>query len=260
MPASTSRSSAATRSTGAPAGSPASTAPPPTDRTLVSYKETWANAKIDPSPEWTGTWRDPRFATQAQGGGLPENALTGTIYMSNFTDLPITVSAARGQAPPVAQHHPCSLAAGTSTALAAHTVGYESDEDLDNGFRPPGLIRLSTTTGPTPQYLHDFGNTVLPGTTTHHLTLYRAASGALVFGAGTVQWAWGLSQNHDGDGAPADVRMQQATVNLLADMGATAGTIMAGLTATTASTDTTAPTTTISAPAAGAARRQRHQP
>ncbi|MFD0854979.1 N,N-dimethylformamidase beta subunit family domain-containing protein, partial [Actinomadura adrarensis] len=31
-------------------------------RTLVTYKETRANAKIDPSPEWTGTWRDPRFS------------------------------------------------------------------------------------------------------------------------------------------------------------------------------------------------------
>jgi hypothetical protein len=32
-------------------------------RTLVSYKETHANAKIDPLPNvWTGTWRDPRFS------------------------------------------------------------------------------------------------------------------------------------------------------------------------------------------------------
>ena len=43
-------------------------------RTITSYKETWANAKIDPSTEWTGTWRDPRFAAPANGGGLPENA------------------------------------------------------------------------------------------------------------------------------------------------------------------------------------------
>ncbi len=27
---------------------------------------------------------------------------------------------------------------GASTALAPHTVGYESDEDQDNGSRPPG--------------------------------------------------------------------------------------------------------------------------
>ena len=51
-----------------------------------------------------------------------------------------------------------NLAAGQTATLAPHTVGYESDEDLDNGSRPPGLIRLSTTTGPTPQYLQDFGN------------------------------------------------------------------------------------------------------
>ena len=44
-------------------------------RTITSYKETWANGKIDPSTEWTGTWRDPRYAAPANGGGLPENAL-----------------------------------------------------------------------------------------------------------------------------------------------------------------------------------------
>ena len=37
-------------------------------RTLVSYKETHANAKIDPDPAWTGTWRDPRFSPPADGG------------------------------------------------------------------------------------------------------------------------------------------------------------------------------------------------
>ena len=30
------------------------------------------------------------------------------------------------------------------------------------------------------------------------MTMYRAASGALVFAAGTIQWAWGLDANHDG--------------------------------------------------------------
>ena len=52
------------------------------------------------------------------------------------------------------------------------------------------------------------------------MTLYRAASGARVFGAGTVQWAWGLDANHDRGSAAADARMQQATLNLFADMGA----------------------------------------
>ena len=43
--------------------------------------------------------------------------------------------------------------------------------------------------------------------------------------------------------------MQQATVNLLADMGAQPATLQAGLVAATASTDTAAPASTISSPA-----------
>ena len=222
-------------------------------RTLVTYKETWANAKIDPSPQWTGTWRDPRFAPQSEGGGLPENGLSGTLYMSNFSDLAVTVSAAEGQLRLWRNTSLASLAPGTTAALAPHTIGYESDENPDNGFRPAGEITLSTTVGAVPQYLQDFGNVVLPGTTTHHLTLYRAASGALVFSAGSVQWSWGLDQTHDGTGAAADPRMQQAMINLLADMHAQPVTLMSGLVPATASTDTVGPTTTITSPVAGAA-------
>ena len=85
--------------------------------------------------------------------------------MSNYTDLPITVSAAEGKARLWRNTSLATLASGSSAQLAPHTVGYESDEDLDNGFRPEGLIRLSTTTGPVDQYLQDFGNT---SETRHH--------------------------------------------------------------------------------------------
>lgn len=222
------------------------------NRTLVSYKETWSNAKIDPAAEWTGTWRDPRFASTADGGGRPENALTGTLYQSNDTDLAVTVSAEEGKLRLWRNTSLTSMTSG-STQLAAHTVGYESNEDLDNGSRPAGLIRLSTTTGAVPQYLRDYGNVTTAGTTTHHVTLYRAGSGALVFSAGSIQWAWGLDQQHDGAGAAADSRMQQATVNLLADMGAQPSTRMTTLQAATKSTDTTGPTVQVTSPAEGAA-------
>ncbi|WP_185972606.1 DUF4082 domain-containing protein, partial [Georgenia yuyongxinii] len=222
-------------------------------RTLVSYKETWGNSKIDPSPEWTGTWRDPRFASPENGGGLPENGITGTAYMVNYSDLPVTVSADEGKYRLWRSTSLASLAPGTSAELAPHTVGYESNEDLDNGFRPEGLIRLSTTTGTVPQYLQDFGNVVAEGETTHHTTLYRAPSGALVFSSGSIQWSWGLDQEHDGDGAPSDPRMQQATVNLFADMGVQPVTLQADLGAATPSADATGPTVTIVAPATGQA-------
>ena len=220
-------------------------------RTLVTYKEAWDQAPTDPTGESTSTWRDPRYGN-APGGANPENGLTGTMYMANDDDLPVTVTQAQGKTR-LWRNTGLSSMTTASTALAPHTVGYESDEDVDNGFRPAGLVDLSTTVGTTPQLLQDFGLITAPGTTTHHLTLYRAASGALVFGAGTIQWGWGLDQDHDGDNsAPADVRMQQATANMLADMKALPTTLMAGLTMPSTSTDTQAPTVTINTPAANA--------
>src|SRR5262249_8190911 len=96
------------------------------------------------------------------------------------------------------------------------------------------------------------------GTAIHKLTLYRAPSGALVFATGTYQWAWGLDANHDRSnlGGTTDVRMQQATVNLFADMGVQPATLRSGLTPATASTDTTAPTSTIVSPTGGATLTQ----
>ena len=72
-------------------------------RTLVSYKETHAGAKIDPIAEWTGTWRDPRFSPPADGG-RPENALTGTIFTVNSGTAAIVVPGRRRQDAPVARH------------------------------------------------------------------------------------------------------------------------------------------------------------
>ena len=84
------------------------------------------------------------------------------------------------------------------------------------------------------------------------MSLYRATSGALVFGAGTVQWSWGLDGTHDRGTSTEDGDMQQATVNLFADMGVQPASLQSGLEAATASTDTTAPTVTITSPANGA--------
>jgi methionine-rich copper-binding protein CopC len=220
-------------------------------RTLVCYKETHADAKIDPQPTWTGTWRDPRFSPPADGG-RPENALTGTIFKVNAGTVAMTVPAADGKMRFWRNTSVATQPAGATVTLASNTVGYEWDEDADNGSRPPGLIDLSTTNATGVDVLEDYGSTFGTGNAVHHLTLYRAASGALVFGAGTVQWAWGLDSHHDNGSAAANTSMQQATVNLLADMGVQPVTLMAGLVAATASTDTTGPATTISSPAAGA--------
>jgi len=227
-------------------------------RTLVCYKETDANQPIDPAdpPTWTGTWRDPRFSPPADGG-RPENALSGTIFMVNGGGPPeaIQVPAADGKMRFWRATSVATLAPGEVDTLPLGTLGYEWDVDLDNGWRPAGLLRLSTTTlNEVGRYLLDYGSNYGDGIATHHLTLYRHQSGAQVFGAGTIQWSWGLDEHHDWpfyEGAPADLRMQQATVNLLADMGVQAGTLVAGLMQTDASTDTGPPTSTITTPIAG---------
>ena len=102
------------------------------------------------------------------------------------------------------------------------------------GRRLIGLSCLVCTQVDSVQYLMDHGGTFDAGTALHHMTLYRAAaSEALVFSAGTVQWAWGLDPHHDIDDPPrknkhsirvmrdvqgADPAVRQATVNILADM------------------------------------------
>ncbi len=222
-------------------------------RTLVCYKETHANNKIDPLPNvWTGTWRDPRFSPPADGG-RPENALTGTIFTVNDgATTRIIVPAEEGQMRFWRNTGIANLPAGSSASLPNGTLGYEWDEDLDNGFRPAGLVRLSTTIVNNAPVLTDFGSTYGSGTANHALTLYRAASDALVFGAGSVQWIWGLDSNHDRAGTPTDTNMQQATVNLFADMNVQPATLQSGLQAATESTDIASPISTLSVPASGA--------
>jgi len=222
--------------------------------TLVSYKETHANAKSDPlDGVWTGTWRDPRFAATTDGGN-PENALTGTMFSVNGDSIigrPMRVTAVEGQMRFWRDTEVADLRNNQSMLLGDYVLGYEWDEDVDNGFRPPGLMRLSDSTYQVSAYIQDYGNTYAKGTATHHMTLYRAASGALVFGAGTIQYSWGLDDFHDGPYSPADRNMQQATINLFADMGIQPEDLQAGLKRATMSTDFTAPSSTITNPLDG---------
>ncbi len=230
-------------------------------RTLVSYKETFGQgSRVDPDPNqaWTGTWRDPRFPEA--GGNDPENALTGQLWMVNCCSDRIHVPASMARLrfwrnTAVADLSPSDII-GYRTSL--ESLGYEWDEVIDNGSTPPGLVRMSTTTLVVPERVTDFGINIAQGTATHSLTMYRHSSGAIVFGAGTVQWSWGLDATHDRSQVPTDQAMQQATVNLLADMGMQPRTLQVGadparpLVAASPSADVFAPTSTVVSPAAGA--------
>jgi hypothetical protein len=245
-------------------------------RTLVCYKETLgpsstpaATVAMDPldPPIWTGTWRDPTNSPPADGG-RPENSLEGTSFRVNGpgtdnTNLAIQVPAADGKMRFWRNTAVANQSANQLWTLPAGTLGYEWDIDEDNGFRPAGLFDMSTSSrNLTSDYLLDFGGIYGAGTAVHHLTLYRYYDNVgqstqsplgLVFGAGTVQWAWGLDANHDNSiGTAADVNMQQATVNLFADMGVQPASLQGGLLLATQSTDNVAPASQVSSPANGA--------
>jgi hypothetical protein len=217
-------------------------------RTLVSYKDTHFDARTDPVA-WTGTWRDSRFLTPADGI-TPENSLTGQSFVVNSGTSDITVPYEHGRLRMWRNTAAASLAPGGRLRLAPSTLGYEWDVDADNGFRPAGQFRLSSTTVSGLELFSDYGSNVeANGTATHNLVMYRAASGARVFGAGTVQWAYGLDDANP-ENTPADRNMQQATMNLFADMGVQPFSLLPGLVAAAASSDNTAPTSTLTSPPA----------
>lgn len=218
-------------------------------RTMVCYKETWGTSS-DPSDTGTGTWRDPRYADPGQE---PENSLTGTMftvdsYRADTISIPYDYSNLRfWRNTDVANLQP-----GETYNLVQNLLGYEWDSDVENGFRPAGLINLSLSSVSVNSYLRDYGTTVGDAVVEHSLTMYRAESGALVFGAGTVFWSWGLNDQHEGTYTPTDPNVQQAMVNMFADMGIQPTTLESSLILATQSTDTLKPTSTITSPIIGA--------
>ena len=173
---------------------------------------------IDPAaPTWTGTWRDPRFSPPGDGG-RPENALTGQIFTVNCCATNMVVHAADGDMRFWRNTTVAALTGSQTTTVGTNIIGYEWDEDLDNGHRPAGSFRVSETTGNGEIIRTRVELRAGPGDAL--MTMYRHASGALVFGAGTIQWSWALdSRARPGFGGAAVSRAAQATVNLLADMG-----------------------------------------
>ena len=180
-------------------------------RTIVTYKESQVGAAVDPlntAPTYTttATWRDPQFGAPSDGG-RPENALSGTIYMNDRTNVDLGVSlnvpAANANLRFWRNTSVARLQPGQVATLGQYIVGYEVDEDVDNGFRPAGLIGMSSTTfNTTSHVIAASGAFVGPGVGNHTITLYRASSGALVFGAGNGSMVLGSGRepqqlNHD---------------------------------------------------------------
>ena len=107
-------------------------------RTLITYKESLDSAQTDPAdpPTWTGAWRDPRFSPPADGG-QPQNALTGQLWTVNDGSYAIQVPSQYSKLRFWRNTSVASLQPGQTATMPDETLGYEWDEDVDNGFRPP---------------------------------------------------------------------------------------------------------------------------
>ena len=226
-------------------------------RTLVTYKDSQDHRRLDPV-EWTGEFRDHRSINPE--GAWPENALTGTLFTVNaWRNDPIIVDAEFAGLRFWRNTQVARLRSGERYVSIKGILGHEWDSDIDNGFRPPGLFRVAASTFDNVLYCVHPGRGCETGSATHHAVMYRHESGALVFGAGTLQWSWGLDAHHDTEtGVPperqngSDTRvgvdphgpdrvLQQATVNLFADMRVQPATLEEGLVAAEASGDDEAP-------------------
>ncbi|MEV1321949.1 N,N-dimethylformamidase beta subunit family domain-containing protein [Micromonospora arborensis] len=217
-------------------------------RTWECYKSTIDSRGSTGRTEWTGTWRDPSGA--GKGGDQPENTLTGTIFVVNGPDLRSLVVPADGgySATPLWRHTAvAALTSGQTWASPSQILGFEWDTYGPAGTSGTGSAYMADPhadsvycsdvtysiasgvllTGPGDEY-------DAAGTATHRLVVHPGGDGALAFGTGTINWALGVDsanvyQNVGNDNTSTVI--QQATVNVLADMGATAATLMSGLTA-----------------------------
>ena len=114
----------------------------------------------------------------------------------------------------------------------ARTIGNEWDYlKIEEPSTPKNTVRLSDQIIPISGQAATYNGATYSnsGVLRYGLNLYKASSGALVFSTGAWRFPYGLSHFRrnlaDGNGA-IDVTMQQATLNLIRDMGISPTTIL----------------------------------
>ncbi|MBO9127515.1 MULTISPECIES: N,N-dimethylformamidase beta subunit family domain-containing protein [unclassified Rhizobium] len=160
------------------------------NRVLTVYKDSsgiGAGPSLDPVTDVD----PPASTTRFRSGEVnrPENALIGVAYVSEqdsiYEGFDFIVSNATDP-----------IYAGTGLKNGDRLkglVGYEWDAVQDNRETPAGLVILSKSPTRANEVVAP-----LPGGTNPNISnaaYYRAASGALVFSTGSIQWVWGLDNN-----------------------------------------------------------------
>jgi hypothetical protein len=164
------------------------------DRTMVSYKESAITS--DPYAVDSDPRNDQYITTLWRNNNMkpPEDALIGVGYAGDPFNTDIVISDA-------------SSWIFQSTGLGANShltglLGYEVDGLLANA----------------PSTLQILGTSPLPSGLISSMTVYTAQSGAQVFAAGSIQWAWGLDDDYFSPALRPSVlnpAAQQMTQNIL---------------------------------------------
>jgi len=173
------------------------------DRVQVGYKDTAIfNTAPGPDPMFgvnnaivTTNWRDTPV-------NMPENAVIGVMYDGQVSN---------NNYPYVVQNASNWVYTGTGLSNGNSVpgiVGYEFDKVWNNGATPAGLTALSNSPVCCSDTQWDTG-----GNSTSQATIYTAPSGARVFAAGSIDWAWGLDNYASGNTANAGI--QKMTANIL---------------------------------------------
>ncbi|HLB76098.1 MAG TPA: N,N-dimethylformamidase beta subunit family domain-containing protein, partial [Candidatus Dormibacteraeota bacterium] len=166
------------------------------NRVVVHYR----NANLDPiqGPTTSTQFRDPPV-------NRPEQVLVG-VQWTNEVNW-------GNNAPYVVSNSASWVYAGTGlndSDAVPGIVGYEMDRYMP-GYPAPNAT--SWTLLSHSAFIDSSGNADYSNS-----SIYQAPSGAWVFATGTMSWSWGLdSFNNAGTrtGVPTDVRIQQATINIL---------------------------------------------
>jgi hypothetical protein len=181
---------------------------------------------LDPV-SWTGTWRDTRWAQNE-----PENELTGTLFRMN--SIPSGKNMVIAASDPIADHVFWRHTDVTTAGLTINgMIGGEADEMVPTQPAESQAVLAATTVNIDGSRADDNGEDYGGnGDMDWGLIAQRYASGAVVVGFGTWRWSWGLDGYHDLNYVPDEIsQVQQATLNLLRDLGASApATPIAGLT------------------------------
>jgi PKD repeat protein len=224
-------------------------------RTMVCYKTIQGSSDGNPGatpndPAATGpggeirpedattTRRDPGAPAgnpDAPPGGRiginePENSLFGIMYIGDNDDesfkLSIPAGNANGEYSASRVWRNTGISTTSTTTLSQPIVGWEWDQiPTQPGYlaqEPEGVKRVTLTnvSNPDDSFIQDAGReraSTPPAGEAPEVSAaeYRAESGALVFATGTMEWAYGFG---------VEPVIDQATYNVLAEMGATAAT------------------------------------